>query len=43
MPLGYILFLEDIPLVEFIYFVFIRICVGDSSLCCRVCVTFFER
>ena len=41
MPLGAsFFFLEDVPLVEFIYFVFTRtpggVTVGDSGLCCCV-------
>ena len=39
--------LEDVPLVEFMYLVFtrvpMRVIVGDSALCCCVCVTCFER
>ena len=39
MPLG-VSFLEDLPLVEFIYLIFARtpggVTVGDSGLCCCV-------
>ena len=38
---------EDVPLVEFMYLVFtrvpVRVTVGDSSLCCCICVTYFQR
>ena len=40
-------FLQDVPLVEFLYLVFthiqLRVTVGDSGLCCCVRVTSFER
>ena len=39
-------FLEDVPLVQFMYLVFtscqMRVTVGDSGLCCCACVTTFE-
>ena len=39
---------EDVPLVEFMYFVFTRVPgesyrAGDSGLCCCTCVTYFEH
>ena len=35
---------EDVPLLEFKYLVcHMRVAVGDSGLCCCVCVTSFER
>ena len=40
---------EDVPLVEFMYLVGlftrvqVRLTVGDSGLCCCVCVTSFKR
>ena len=37
---------EDVPLVEFMYFAFTHmpgeVTVGDSCLCCCVCVMSFE-
>ena len=39
--------IEDVPLVEFMYIYLyacqVRVTVGDSGLCCCVCVTSFER
>jgi len=38
---------EDVPPVEFMYFVLTlmpaTVTVGDSGLCCRTCVTYFQR
>ena len=36
---------EDVPLVEFMYFVLrqVRVSVGDSGMCCCTCTTYIER
>ena len=44
---SFLNYVEDVPLVEFMYLVFTRMpCesyVGDSGLCCCTCATYFER
>ena len=34
--------IEDVSLEEFKYLVQVRVTVGDSDLCCYVCLTSFE-
>ena len=47
MPVTLMPVYEDVPLVElcplYLHSSQVRVTVGDSGLCCCLCVTYFER